>query len=374
MNPSILFHQLEWLMEESYLYRQIADDIRRQILQGKLKPGDRLPSVRQMTTRWRCTVGTAQRAYQELASQGLVTSHAGQGTRVTDRLPTQDNIPLRRAALVHRAETFLLEVLTAGYTPVDVEDAVRQALERWRAVARPARAPVGSTLRFVGSHDLAMAWLATHFGEIAAGYALDLSFTGSLGGLIALAENKADLAGCHLWDEETGEYNAPFVRRLLPGQPITLITLAHRQIGLIVATGNPLSLRELPDLTRPGVRFVNRQSGSGTRVWLDAQLRRLGVAPQAIRGYSSEQMTHSEVAQAIAEGQADVGLGLAEAAHIYGLGFAALTQERYDLIIPEVNLEATPIQRLITWLKQPAAKEAIASFSGYGADSTGELP
>ena len=147
-------------MEESFLYRQIADAVRKQILQGALKPGERLPSVRAMMSQWNCTIGTAQRAYQELVRQGLVTSRAGQGTRIVDKLPMLNETPLRKAALIHRAEAFLLEVLTAGYTPSDVEEAVCQALDRWRVVEQEVSRPASQTLRFIGSHDLAVAWLA----------------------------------------------------------------------------------------------------------------------------------------------------------------------------------------------------------------------
>jgi DNA-binding transcriptional regulator YhcF (GntR family) len=185
-------------MEDSYLYRQIGASVRRQIFAGELKPGDRLPSVRAMMTRWNCTIGTVQHAYQELAAQGLITRRAGQGTQVVARLPEQNDTPLGRAALIHRVEAFLLEVLTAGYAPSDVENAVRQTLDRWRAVLQQTSAPTAQTLRFAGSHDMAVTWLATHFDEIAPGWALNLTFSGSLGGLIALAEGKAEIAGCHL--------------------------------------------------------------------------------------------------------------------------------------------------------------------------------
>jgi molybdate-binding protein/DNA-binding transcriptional regulator YhcF (GntR family) len=360
-------------MEEMYLYRQIADAVRRQILHAELKPGDRLPTVREMMARWSCTIGTVQRAYQELSRQGLVVSHAGQGTRVVDSPPRQDETPLRRAGLIHRAEAFLLEVLTAGYSPADVEEAVRQALERWRVVSQTASTPAGEVLRFSGSHDLAVAWLATHFGEIARGCSLQLNFTGSLGGLIALAEGKADLAGCHLWDEETDTYNLPFVRRLFPGQRVALVTLAHRQIGLIVTPGNPGAVQGLADLARPGLRFVNRQSGSGTRVWLDAMLHRQGIQPSAIQGYRDEKMTHTEVANTIAEGSADAGLGLEGAARPYGLGFVPLTLEQYDLVIPARHFGSPLLQAVIDWLRSPAARQAISSLAGYQTISTGEV-
>jgi molybdate-binding protein/DNA-binding transcriptional regulator YhcF (GntR family) len=360
-------------MEEAFLYHQIADAIRKQILLGELKPRDRLPSVREMAVQWSCTPGTIQRAYQELARQGLVTSRAGQGTRVVEKPLRQDEIPLRRAALIHRAETFLLEVLTAGYTPGEVEESVRQALDRWRVVEQESVTPAAQTLRFTGSHDLAVAWLGTHFQDIVPGHSLLLSFTGSLGGLIALAEGKADLAGCHLWDEETDTYNAPFVRRLLPGKRVALLTLAHRRIGLVVPAGNPTNVHGLPDVARTELHFVNRQSGSGTRVWLDAHLRKLGISPKQIQGYIDEKMTHSDISRTIAEGQADIGLGLEASAQTFGLGFIPLAQERYDLVIPAPNMETLAIQALVAWLSSRQARDAIAILAGYDTNKTGSV-
>lgn len=360
-------------MEETYLYHQIADSIRRRILQGALKPGDRLPSVREMTAQWSCTIGTVQRAYQELASQGLVTSRAGQGTHVVDHIPGQDDTPLRRAALVHRAEAFLLEVLTAGYAAGEVEDAVRQALDRWRAVTQQVVSPAANLLRFSGSHDLAVAWLATHFAEIAAGTILQLNFTGSLGGLIALAEGKADLAGCHLWDQETDTYNAPFIRRVLPGRRVALVTVANRRLGLIVPAGNPAKIRGLADLAHHQARFVNRQAGSGTRVWLDVELHRSGIPPDEIVGYKDEKMTHSDVARAVAEGQADVGIGLEAAALAYHLDFVLLTRERYDLVIPEENFVSPAVQRLVEWLKGKEARDLFMNLGGYEEINSGTV-
>jgi putative molybdopterin biosynthesis protein len=361
-------------MPDQYLYTQIAHAIRQEILSSALQPGDRLPSVRAMTARWGCTIGTVQRAYRVLADQGLVTSRAGQGTRVAGGRPAQADTPQRRLALVSRAEAFLLEVLAAGYAPVEVEDALRQALERWRSVSQTAAPPQPLVLRFCGSHDLFVAWLATHFSELIPGLSLQLSFSGSLGGLIALAEGQADLAGCHLWDVESGAYNLPFVRRLLPGQPVALVTLAHRRFGLIVAPGNPLGLQGLADLARPGVQFVNRQPGSGARVWLDARLRQAGLDPQSIPGYAAApQLTHSAVAQAVAQQAANVGLGLQAAAQLYGLGFVELAQEPYQLAGLQSTLARPPLQALLSWLQSPPARQALAQWAGYDAAHTGEL-
>jgi molybdate-binding protein/DNA-binding transcriptional regulator YhcF (GntR family) len=360
-------------MEETYLYNQIANSIRKRILQGELQPGDRLPSVREMTSKWNCTIGTVQRAYQELAAQGLVTSRAGQGTHVVDHIPALDDTGLRRATLVHRAEAFLLEVLTAGHTVEEVEDAVRQALERWRLVSQQVYSPVANLLRFAGSHDPVVAWLATHFGKVAAGHNLQLSFAGSLGGLIALAEGKADLAGCHLWDQETDSYNASFVRRVLPGKRLALVTMAHRRLGLILPAGNPAGIKGLTDLAHGKLRFINRQAGSGTRVWLDVELRRLGIAPENILGYTDEKMTHSDVARLVAEGEADAGVGLEAAAISYHLDFILLTRERYDLVIPEQVFSAPAAQNLVAWLKGKEAWDLFMSLGGYEAQSAGTV-
>jgi molybdate-binding protein/DNA-binding transcriptional regulator YhcF (GntR family) len=360
-------------MEETHLYRKIAEEIRQEILRGQLSPGDRLPSVRQMAARWGCTVGTVQRAYQELAMLGLLVSHAGQGTHVVNSARQVGDSALRWAGLVHRSEAFLLEVLTAGYSPQEIDAAMRQAMERWQVVVQQSVPVQAHTLRFAGSHDPVLAWLGAHFPEIVPAFNLQLGFTGSLGGLIALAEGKADLAGCHLWDAEGDSYNAPFVRRLLPGRQIALVTLAHRRLGLMVPPGNPGALHNVEDLARPGLRFVNRQAGSGTRVWLDAALHRLNIDTSHIQGYADERMTHSEVAAAVAAGQADVGFGLQAVALTYGLDFLFLLQERYDLVIPAESLEQTSVARLVSWLAGEEAKGVISGFGGYETGETGML-
>jgi molybdate-binding protein/DNA-binding transcriptional regulator YhcF (GntR family) len=362
-------------MEEVYLYRQITEHIRREILSGVLKPGDQLPSVKQMAARWDCTVGTAQHAYQELVRQGLVTSRPGQGTRVVDGLPVGASAgePLRRLALVNRAEAFLLETLTAGYTMEETESAVRQALERWQvAVSQPIPEHSGE-LRFAGSHDPVVSWLAGHFNEIAAGYSLACEFSGSLGGLLALVEGKADIAGCHLLDEQSGEYNLPFVRRFFPSQKVALVTLAHRRLGLILPPGNPAGVSGLADLRDLRLRLANRQPGSGTRVWLDQALRRLGIAPDDIAGYQEAWMTHSAVARQVAEGQADVGIGLEAAARSYSLDFILLTHERYDLVLTDAGMQLLPARRLIDWLGSPEGRQAIETLGGHDTRDTGRV-
>jgi molybdate-binding protein/DNA-binding transcriptional regulator YhcF (GntR family) len=362
-------------MNNRPLYKRIAQSIQQQILEGKLKPGERLVSVRDMALKWNCTPGTIQHAYQLLAQQGLITSRAGQGTKVVDDIEPalRTDAPLRRAALIHRAEAYFLEMLTAGYEIPEIEDAIRQAMDRWRVVRQESAPRDEHKVSFSGSHDIVISWIASHFSDISSGDYMELQFVGSLGGLIALAEGNADIAGSHLWDEESSSFNAPFVRRILPGRRIAIVTVANRRIGLVLPPGNPANIRGLRDLNRDGLRFINRQRGSGTRVWLDSALENLGISVTEIQGYDYEVNTHYAIAKAIADGEADVGIGLEAVVKSYGLDFIYLRHDRYDLIIPETNISVPPIAALVKWLGKGKSKELITSLGGYDVKETGSI-
>ncbi len=356
------------------LYLQIAESVRQEIVYGTLEPGDSLPSLRAMAERWRCTVGTVQRAYAELTREGLVATRFGQGTRVAEAAsPAGPAAPLRRATLVNQTERFLLDMLASGYAAGEVEQALRLALERWQSISDAQPAAPQHTLRFAGSHDPAISLLAAAFDEIAPGWTLAVRFCGSLGGLMALAQGEADLAGCHLWDQASDSYNRAFVEHVLPGRPVALLTLAHRRLGLITPAGNPQGVSSLADLARARLRFINRQRGAGTRVWLDEQLHAAGVDVAAIAGYDVEVATHSAVAEAVVAGRADVGLGIEAAALARGLGFVPLASERYDLAIPAAVWEQPAVQAMAEWLVSAAAKAAIDALGGYDTAETGRV-
>jgi len=355
------------------LYVQIAAAVRQEILRGELLPGARVPSVREMAERWRCTVGTVQRAYADLAAQGLIESRPGQGTHVVGPPPEQDGPALRLATLLHRWEGFVLEMVRVGYTLEELETASRLVLDRWRALILAPTAPEGTTLRFAGSHDPAVAWIAERFPSLQGGAPLQVRFVGSLSGLIMLARREVELAGCHLWDEESDTYNVPFVRRLLPGKRVALLTVAHRRLGLLTPPGNPAGLASVADLARPGLRFVNRQSGAGTRIWLEAQLHRAGLRLRQLSPVGPEAQTHSEVARLIAEGRADVGVGIEGAARPFGLGFVPLTTECYELVIPNYVWQREEVQALAAWLSAEETRHAIAGLGGYETGATGAV-
>lgn len=361
-------------MDEAHLYDRIKEAIRHQIMEGKIGPGERLPSINEMIERWGCSPGTIQRAYRDLAASGLVVSRPGKGTFAALGTPLPQAAPLRRAALVHRAEAFLLEGISGGHSIGEIEQAVRIALDRWRVIQpNVPQSGSDSVIRFAGSHDPGIAWLAAQFPQGIEAYQIDLQFLGSLSGLISLADGKADMAGCHLWDEESNTYNIPYVRRILPGKRVALLHLAYRSLGLILPVGNPDGIHSLKELSRKKIRFINRQSGSGTRVWLDAQLRFLGIDPSEINGYQHEVHSHSAVAQAVAEGKADCGFGLQTSALAYKLEFVPLTREEYHLVFPAAQLDRPVVKSFIEWMGTAQVKAGLSSLGGYDTVRTGLL-
>jgi molybdate-binding protein/DNA-binding transcriptional regulator YhcF (GntR family) len=361
------------LAQKTELYQEIAEAIRREILLGPLKPGDPLPTVREASQKWGCASGTALHAYQELARQGLIVSRPGQGTYVATSQASQASSPPSKSSLIHQVENLLLNCLADGYRPEEVERAMQLVLDRCRVRAQAARHPSETHLEFVGSHDPAVSLIATRFVEAEPEYSLRITYSGSLGGLIALSRHEADIAGSHLWDEDTDRYNQPFVQRLLPGRRVALVTLTYRHLGLLTARKNPLEVKGIEDLLRPELRFINRQEGAGTRVWLDAQLRRRGIDPQQIRGYNQFTYTHTELANKIAEGQADIGLAVEAAAIAYDLDFIQLAIECYHLVIPSETWDSAPVQALVRLINRQESKDAIAALGGYDTRPTGEV-
>lgn len=363
-------------MEEMHLYLQIAESIRQDIIKGIHVPGDKLPSVRELSKQWGCTQGTAQRAYNELSKLGLVDSRAGKGTRVKGKLtPIQkksDKV-IRRATLVNHSEEFLLEALSQGYTLEEIQSSLDMAMDRWKSFVNIEPQSIKETIQFIGSHDPMINSLSKRFSEYFPGYALKMSFTGSLGGLIALKEKRADLAGCHLWDSSSDSYNIVCVKEIFNEEKMVLLTLAHRRLGLILPPGNPQKISSFFDIVSKRIRFANRQTGSGTRVWLDTTLSKNGISPDQIIGYENEHNTHSEVGRAIAEGSAGVGIGLESVAIAYGLDFKFLALEQYDLVFYHDHLHQPLFDALIKWINSPLGKSFINQFPGYDTKESGKI-
>ncbi|MCC6300633.1 MAG: helix-turn-helix domain-containing protein [Anaerolineales bacterium] len=219
---------------------------------------------------------------------------------------------------------------------------------------------------FSGSHDLALEGVADRLEKHIALLSLPV---GSLDGLVNLRQGLCQISGAHLLDE-SGEYNASFVRHLFPDRAVEIITLAHRTQGLMCARGNPKGIKKVADVAQPNVRFVNRNSGSGTRLWFDAELKRLEIPVEKINGYDNEVKTHTETAALISSNKADVSLGLQAAARQYGLDFIPLFEERYDLVLPRENERA--LSPLLDFIQTADFRNSLATLTGYNAAHSGE--
>ncbi len=230
-------------------------------------------------------------------------------------------------------------------------------------------AEIDRTIVHIGSHDLCLDLLAQQLAE--ANRRLSSANAGSLGGLTALRRGDAHLAGSHLLDPATGEYNFSYIKQYLPDTPVVLMTLMHREQGLIVAPGNPKGIMGLADLAREDVSYINRQRGAGTRVLLDYHLNRLGIKPEEVKGYRREEYTHLAVAVAVQSGAADCGLGIAAAAHALNLDFIPFEKERYDLVIPRVHFESDLLQPLLDLIRGPVLRRVIDELPGYDTTSMG---
>lgn len=229
------------------------------------------------------------------------------------------------------------------------------------------------TLIGIGSHDLTLDLLTSHLRLHGRGGAVASAHVGSLAGLLALRKQEAHFAGVHLLDPATGEYNRSYLARFLPGQDVRLLNLVYRTQGLIVPKGNPRGLKNLKDLAREDICFVNRQGGSGTRVLLDYLLEKQGIAKDQINGYDWEEFTHLGVAVAVASGSADAGLGIQSAAATLGLDFVPIGEERYDLAIPGAYLEDERLQNMLAVIRSKEFQEDVLALGGYDVRDTGKF-
>jgi putative molybdopterin biosynthesis protein len=235
------------------------------------------------------------------------------------------------------------------------------------------RAELEQTLLVIGSHDNTVDLLANGLMGLEDPLYLASSHVGSMGGLMALKSGSTMVAGAHLFDPETEDYNFPFIRKYLPDMDLIVVNLAIRHQGFIVAPGNPMGIISIEDLVRQKARFVNRQRGAGTRILFDHALKQAGKSPADIVGYASEEFTHMALAANVLTGAADCGLGIFAAARALGLGFAPLARERYDLLIPKAHFDDPKIQTLLAMIRQDAIKEQIESLGGYETTLTGQI-
>jgi molybdate-binding protein/DNA-binding transcriptional regulator YhcF (GntR family) len=362
------------------LHIQIVQQIRNLIATGKIKPGDHLPPIRQLAEFLGVNQNTILKAYLELEQERVVAAHKRGGTVVTAHTNDPNILIERQRRLSDIVSNDILKALSMGYSPEDIEASFYLQLARWREERQsgalqqektPAAVMDKGTICIVGSHDMALNILIDLTQRQNKNTKIQITNAGSLGGLIALQEERAHLAGIHLLDEETGEYNYPYVKKVLPGREVAIVHLAYRIQGLMFVRGNPKNIKGLEDLKRQDIIFVNRQKGAGTRVLLDIHLRQLGINPEEITGYAKEMDTHVAVGLEIAHGNADVALGIEAASSSCNLDFLPLFRERYDLIIPIANYHSELLAPLLKVIADKEFKSVVDKAGGYDTSQTG---
>ena len=225
----------------------------------------------------------------------------------------------------------------------------------------------------MGSHDNTLDVLANQIRVGSKNLTLSSSHVGSMGGLMAVKKGGCHLAGSHLLDTQDGSYNISYVKKYLPDMKVKLVHLVLRDQGLILPRGNPKTIKNIEDLRRKDITFINRQAGSGTRILLDFRLKQLGIDPSEVNGYDNEEFTHMSVAVAVQSGSVDVALGIYAAAKALNLDFIPVVTEQYDLVIPEIYFESENIQILLETINSSEFKNQVQALGGYSTERTGQV-
>jgi putative molybdopterin biosynthesis protein len=232
---------------------------------------------------------------------------------------------------------------------------------------------INNTVVVIGSHDITLDLLGDEIRRRGYNIRISSGNVGSLGGLTALRKGICHMAGSHLLDTETGEYNISYIKRYIKGLKVSVFHLVLRDQGLIIAKGNPKNIEGIEDLAREDVSFVNRQAGSGTRVLFDYRLGLLGIKPESVRGYDHEEFTHMAVAVDVLSGAADCAVGIYAAAKALNLDFVPLEREQYDLVFPSTFLEIPAIQVVLETIRSQGFRERVTSLGGYDPAKSGQF-
>lgn len=232
---------------------------------------------------------------------------------------------------------------------------------------------VEHTIVVTGSHDMTIDLLASAIHHVDSHLHLASANVGSMGGILALRKGETHLAGMHLFDPATGQYNTPYLQRYLPETPVVLVNLVYRTQGFLVPKGNPKGIHSVRDLLRPDITYINRQRGAGTRILLDYLLMQEGIDETQISGYEREETTHLGVAAAVAGGSADCGLGVYAAALAMDLDFLPVTEERYDLCFARSFYDSPMGKRVRDVISQPTFQQRVEALGGYSCRDTGKI-
>lgn len=260
-----------------------------------------------------------------------------------------------------------LLTIPAGSEGIGAGEAVRVEMLR-------SKREVDSTLVVIGSHDNILDLMANQLHQVKPPVRLASAHVGSMGGIMAIKRGEAHIAGTHLLDENSGEYNISFIRRFLSDMPLHLINLCYREQGLIVAKSNPKDISSFTDIVSGNLKFINRQKGAGTRLLTDKIIGESGLDPDQIPGYDHEEYTHMNVAVAVSSGSVDAGMGIRAAANALDLDFVPIAEERYDLIVPDIFLKDSRIKAALELIRGNLAfRDKIETLGGYNLRDCGTI-
>ncbi len=310
----------------------------------------------------RAEVYSSRRVLSSLKDEEFIRLKIG---KVDDRLVAT---PLPRGSGVSMSL-----VRADGSTGISQDKEGLETGERFPAELWRPQAEIENTVVCLGSHDLSLDILSDFLRRAESRYALSSAHVGSMGGIMALKRKEVHLAGIHLLDLESGQYNIPYLQRYLSEMELFLVHLAKRELGLIVAPGNPRQIYSLEDLANTAVVFINRQKGAGTRLFLDYELKKIGLDAAAIQGYNREEYNHLAVAAAVRAGSADAGLGIRAAAQALEVEFIPLTWEPYELAATREFINSEPFQAVQAVISSPAFREAVERMGGYDLAESGRI-
>ena len=239
--------------------------------------------------------------------------------------------------------------------------------------ARQKSSRISGALLASGSNDPVLDVLHTCLRKTYPEFFIFSANTGSMEGLAALEKGFTDIAWSHLLDPETGEYNIPYLEKLVPHVKAVVVNLFFRELGFVTAKGNPLRIGKFEDLARKGVRFVNRQAGSGTRLLLDHHLEKAGIPSDRIAGYDQDVSTHIEVGLAVLSGSADTGIATAAVSSLLGLDFVSITRERFDMICDQSVFFQKEVQALMEVLNGDVFRKRVENLGNYDFKSAGRV-
>ncbi len=239
--------------------------------------------------------------------------------------------------------------------------------------AREKSRRIEGALLAAGSNDPVLDFLLTGMRQSHPEFYFFCANTGSTEGLKALGRGYTDIAWTHLFDPETGRYNTPFLEAYLPDTNTVLVHLFRRELGIVTAPGNPRGIRGFDDLAAKGIRFVNRQAGSGTRLMLDYHLKKTGIPTETIRGYDREVYTHVEVGLSVLSGEADAGLASVAVSRLMGLHFIAVTREEFDMVVGQSTFFSKGVQGLVEVLRSEGLRDRFEKLGGYDFEDSGKI-